>query len=117
MIRKIIYAFKYHSSPGFAKSININTSVVGGSDNLQSSTPGKFFFKYPEYFEIEFHRKEHLFSMAPSVLTRFNVDYHPLNTPAYSREEGREPTPVQINISLSFQETEIVTKESIEKGM
>ncbi|NBR25018.1 MAG: hypothetical protein EBU08_14835 [Micrococcales bacterium] len=116
-LRQIIRAFKYHSAPGFASSVSVKTSNLNaGIGDLNNKTPGKFFFKYPEFFTIEFHHKDHLFEIAPSVLTRFSVDYHPLNTPAYAREEGGPPTPVQINISMSFQETEIVTKEAVDKG-
>lgn len=119
-ITNIIRAFKYHSSPGFFNGEATiragNLGIDGLQDyKLQPPTAGKHFFSYPDFFTIAFHNDEHLFRIGPSVVESFSVDYHPLNTPAYAREGGNSPTPVQINIQIQFQETEIVTKDNIEK--
>ena len=118
-VRQIIRAFKLHASPGyFNGEATIRGSNFGAQDfTVRPPTAGKHYFKYPEFFTIQFHNATHLFNIGPSVITSFNVDYHPLNTPAYARNNADQvPTPVQINISIQFKETEIVTKEQVEAG-
>lgn len=122
MLRKIITLFKLYASPSFNVPGEINVPLSGlnsidGVDlkdaNIKLGT-GRHFFKYPEYFEIDFHHPKFLFQIGPSVIEQFSVDYHPQGV-AYARTEGREPTPVGIGLRISFRETEIVTKESILK--
>lgn len=74
---------------------------------------GKHFFKYPEFFTIKFNHPNYLFGIGPSVIESFSVDYHPVGMPTYNRENDQDPTPTQINISISFRETEIITKDLI----
>lgn len=121
IITEIIHSFKYHSSP----------SAPRGRTH---------FFDYPEQFDIDFHYSDHLFNIGPSVLTGFEVNYHAEGSPLYHdiqvedfeidpsdlpvRPSGdivdadgiiRSTTkaPVSIQISASFQEVAIVTKETI----
>lgn len=116
-LRNIIKLFKFYSSPSFnastSGSIDLSSIGVGRQSINVDLSAGKHFFKYPEYFEIDFHHPKFLYQIGPSVLESFAIDYHPLGAPLYSRTRGREPTPVQINMLLQFKETEIVTKENI----
>lgn len=98
IIRTIIKRFKYHMSPGFA-----------AADKL-----GRSFFTYPDEFMIEFRHKDYLFEIGRSVLESFNVNYHGENTPAYFRSStATSPRPVNVQISMSFKETTITTREEI----
>jgi len=92
-IRRIIEMFTYYSHPEF---------VSGG-----------LFLKYPEYFEISFKRDAYLFKLRPSVCNGIKVDYHGQGYPAYIRDfdGGGEPAPAEVTLSLSFKETEIISKQ------
>jgi len=94
-IRKIIEMFTYYSHPEY---------VAGG-----------LFFKYPEYFEIKFRHPEYLFNLQPSVCKDIKVNYHSQGYPAYIRDAngGGTPAPAEVELSLTFMETEIVTKQSL----
>lgn len=96
-LHKIIKLFKYHMAPSYA-----------GNGNL-----GNHFFSLPEYFTLEFAHPTYLFETVPCVLTKFNVNYHPQNYPAYVRSNEKDPAPMEVVISLDFQEVEIITKEVI----
>ncbi len=73
---------------------------------------GGAFFEYPEEFDITFSETliPHLFGIRRCVLRSMNVNYNGENTPAFFETTG---APVSIEISLSFQETEILTKEKV----
>lgn len=106
-IRSIITAFKYFQAGKYG---------LGGITNEKvdaSTVTGRAFFEYPEFFEIDFHYPKYLFNIGPSVLTQLSIDYHPQNVPAYVRDESGMPAPVEVSISMSFQERDIVTKDDI----
>lgn len=98
--------------------------TVGGiSSALKSNVAigaGRNLFTYPEYFEIDFHHPQFLFSIGPSMLTSFSVDYHPNNIPAYVRprveSEDNSPAPQAVKLDFTFKEVEIVTKETIREN-
>ncbi len=90
-LQNIIYLLKYSQAPDISESF---------SNHL---------FKYPDEMEIKFHYPDYLFSIGPSVLTSIAIDYHG-DQPAYFQTSH---APVQIKIDLSFQETSILTKQSI----
>ena len=114
LLRDVIGMFKYFAAPSFnvaEKDIFTLRDVkvsVGGS-------AGKHFFKYPEYFEMDFHHPEFLFQIGPSVLTSVEVKYSE-SVPSFARDQPAPagiPAPTQITLTLSFKEVEIVTKENI----
>lgn len=116
MLRDIIKAFKMFASPSYpgqGESINIGSGVRGMHEERLDLSAGKHFFKYPEFFTIKFNHPNYLFGIGPSVIESFSVDYHPVGMPTYNRENDQDPTPTQINISISFRETEIITKDLI----
>lgn len=92
-IRRIIEMFVYYSHPEF---------VAGG-----------LFFKYPEFFEIKFARDSYLFRLRPSVCTDIKVDYHSQGYAAYIRnaDGSGEPAPAEVSLSLTFKETEVISKQ------
>lgn len=95
-IRDIIRMMRFYTHPEF----------VGGG----------LFFKYPEYFEIKFNHPEYLFDLRPSVCTDIKVNYHSQGYAGYVRDSngGGIPAPVEIELTLSFRETEIITKNSLD---
>lgn len=94
-IKQIIDMFTYYSHPEY---------IAGG-----------LFFKYPEFFEIKFRHPEYLFKLQPSVCKDIRVNYHGQGYPAYIRDAngGGIPAPAEVELSLTFMETEIVTKQSL----
>jgi len=97
-IRDIINMFTYYAHPEY---------VAGG-----------LFLKYPEFFEIKFRHPQYLFRLQPSVLTDIRVNYHGQGYPAYVRDAAGvlDPAPAEVELSLTFKETEIVTKQSLNPG-
>jgi len=94
-IKDIIYTLKYYSAPGIAEG-------------------NRHFFTYPQQFDIDLHYENYLFNIAPSVLTNMEVSYHGEGYPAYHDiGGGADKAPVSITLQCTFQETSIVTKETI----
>jgi len=91
-LRTIIYMFKKFMHPGLKN---------------------KLVFTYPEEFEIEFSDavKPYLFQPQRCVLKSFNVNYNGEGMPVWFEDTN---APVSITMSMSFQETKIITKETIE---
>ena len=73
---------------------------------------GGAFFSYPEEFQIEFsnHIKHTLFKINRCVLKSVNVNYNGSSIPIFFEDSG---APVHIKFTLSFQETELLTKEKL----
>ena len=99
VINSIIQFFTFHSHPEY---------IAGG-----------LFFKYPEFFKIKFHYPQYLFEIRPSVCTDIRVNYHGQGYPAYIRNADGSgiPAPAEVELTLSFKETEIVTKDSLNPPM
>lgn len=97
-INKMIKMFRYYSHPEY---------VAGG-----------LFFKYPEFFRIRFNYPEYLFDLRPSVCTDVRVNYHSTGYAAYVRDKngGGIPAPAEVELSLTFKEVEIITKNSLDQG-
>jgi len=95
IIQSIVQFFTFHSHPEY---------ISGG-----------LFFKYPEFFKIKFHYPQYLFEIRPSVCTDIRVNYHGQGYPAYIRNADGSgiPAPAEVELTLSFKETEIVTKDSL----
>ena len=97
-VLKIIQAFKYHMHPEYKDS-------------------GNFLFLYPSEFDISyFHAGQENMNIhrhTSCVLTDMDVNYTPNGN--FSTFEGGMPT--QINLSLSFKELTILTKELIAQGL
>jgi len=120
-LQDIIRQFKLAASPSFGAELKTGpvslAAVLGGRDAGKNLSLGKHFFKYPDYFNIEYRYKDSLFTIGPSVLTSIDVEYHPAGIPSYARNspEDENPLPTATRLSLTFKETEIVTKENIQE--
>ena len=144
MIRYLISIFKYYMSPsrGTSNKLNdITNNLVGslGKDldkdgkikaaaTKLTQEVGKFgIISYPSLWEIQFHFtdsssrdlsqstkvNDFLFKPAKCALQSFNVDYNSgLGVPAFFKTGA----PVTTNITMTFIESEIVTRESIMDG-
>lgn len=97
LLMSIIHQLKFHMHPEY-------------------QSEGKFTFVYPSEFDITFYHKgtENPFvaKIATCVLTNMSVNYTPDGQWA-GHEDG---SPNAIQVSLSFKELSIQTKESIAKG-
>lgn len=95
-IDEICRAFTYYSHPSFEG--------------------GGLFLKYPEFFAISFKRDAYLFKFMPCVLDSISIDYQPMGYAAYKRSDynQNDPAPAEVQLSLTFKETEIVTKDSLQ---
>ncbi|WP_292486294.1 hypothetical protein [Methanohalobium sp.] len=96
-IRNMIQLFKYAMHPSFLETKVSKTNV----------------FEYPDEWYIHFRKgyRENLYDFAPCVLTNFSVQYNGSNVPVFYEDTK---APVDIDITLQFQEVEILTKEKIE---
>lgn len=102
MVQDIINSLKFHQAPEFA-----------------SQTGGRFLVP-PSEFDIEFYHNGKVNPNIPKistcVLTGIDVDYAPngwssYEVPGQSASMGGTGMPVATRLSLSFTETQIVTKE------
>ena len=92
-IRKLINTFQYYMHPEY---------IAGG-----------LAFDYPEEFQIEFADavRPYLYDIGTCVLKDFSVNYNGEGTPLFFDSTG---APVSIEINMTFQETFIVTKNTLE---
>lgn len=97
-VNNIIQTFKYHMHPEFKDANN-------------------FLFLYPSEFDIEYHHNGaenmNIHRHTSCVLTELNVNYTP-NGNFSTFIQGR---PTQINVSMTFKELTILTKELIAQGL
>ena len=102
-INKIITLFKYHMHP------SLNFDVAGGR-----------YFQVPSEFEIHYAYQgqinNYLNKISRCVLTGCEVTYGGDQFSTFRQFDGDGAAPVQITMTLSFTETEIMTKETIAQG-
>jgi len=91
-IKNIIRVFKYCMHPDFSENNQV--------------------FEFPHEWLIQFSKpaRDYLYTFTPCVLTSMNVSYNGQGVPAFFENTG---APVQIDISLTFKETEIITKNKL----
>ena len=102
-INKIITLFKYHMHP------SLSFDVAGGR-----------YFKVPSEFEIHYayqgQLNNYLNKISRCVLTGCEVNYGGEEFTTFRQFDNDGAAPVQISMTLSFTETEIMTKETIADG-
>lgn len=84
--------------------------------DYEQSWGGNHFFSVPYTVQLEAYNGSyrHPMKFKESVLTSVNINYHPMNYPAYVRSFGKaEVAPSNIQISLGFQEIELVTRSDV----
>ena len=101
-MHKIINLFKFHMHPEY-----------------QSTTRG--YFNVPSEFQITYMYRENINTYIPRisrcVLKNMNIDYAPEGVFSTFRADDKGAPPVMAKVELEFQETEIMTKETIAAGM
>ena len=77
---------------------------------LPEYAAGGFAFIYPDEFQIMFsaHLSPYLFDIGNCVLKSFNVTYNGSGVPSFSADGA----PMEIDISLGFQEVNIETRNN-----
>lgn len=128
-IQKIITAFKRHMLPkyGIGRGEDFIKGIIPGGGQTpspaeeftsQAAATSRAFFEYPDVFKITFNNEKVLFSIGESVLSDFSIDYHPQNYPAYVRSLSSPSVahPASITISMTFKETDIVTREQVDEN-
>jgi hypothetical protein len=97
-ISKIINEFKYHMHPEFKDA-------------------GNFLYIYPSEFDVFYyqngHENLHLHRHTSCVLTEMNVNY----TPNGQFNTFSDGMPTQINMTLSFRELALLTKDKVKDGL
>jgi hypothetical protein len=91
-INELISVFKYHMHPNYKI--------------------GNLAFEYPDEFEIDFSSKlqPYMYKIGTCVLKGFTVNYSTEGTNAFY-DSG---APVSLEISMTFQETKIITKDNLD---
>ena len=94
-IKQIVRTFQYHMLPSYLEQLNTNSVFV-----------------YPDEFQIEFSPslKGQLFDFLPCVLKNVSVSYNSDTGPAFFADTN---APVVVDLTLTFQETKILTKEGL----
>jgi hypothetical protein len=92
---KIVNGLKYHMLPSY--------------------TAGKFGFKYPDEFEIEFSElhRPWLYEIGTCVLKNLSINYNGEGTPLFFEQTG---APVSVEFTMEFQETKLQTRDNFDKG-
>lgn len=103
-VNSIVRLFKFHMLP----------------ERVQGQSIGRHLL-FPSEFEIQymFQGKENKFYpfVKPCVLKDLSVDYGPGGESQHFRPDPEgNPGPIETNMTLSFTETEIITKESVVEG-
>lgn len=81
--------------------------------NVSLSSNSSAFFNFPYYFDIFFitPATDKMFNIKRAALTDMNVDYAGAGTPSFFNESW---APVDIKMSLTFKEMELLTQNEIE---
>jgi len=92
-LKELIHVMRHHMLPAY----KFGTERAG------------FAFVYPDEFTIEFGEKikPYLYDIGTSVMTDLTVNYNGEGVPTFFEQTG---APVSIDISMSFQETRILTR-------
>ena len=105
-VKDIIKLFRYHQAPESRSNASLFLGLPSTFDIMYMYQPDATNGGQTEAHENTFYNK-----IATCVLTSVNVDYTPGKVA--SHQQG---APVLIKMSLSFMETEILTKDHILKG-
>ncbi len=100
-VQDIIKLFRFHMAP-----------ELKGPQHRFLTLPSTFDIHYMYQHDKDYASENNFYSkIATCVLKDVNVDYTPNGVKSF-----QDGSPTQINMSLSFQETEILTKQSINAG-
>lgn len=112
------FGFKYRFLPkSEAESLHVKSIIDKFKFHMHPElSTNKLFFIYPSEFQITYYyqdkKNDYLHSFKPCVLESMDVTY---GGDTYSSFLNKG-WPTEINLSLTFRETEILTKDQIDKG-
>lgn len=100
LIDQIIQVFKFYMLPA-------QGSLTGSPDS-------SLFFSFPYEFQITYSVQDTTFTLLPSVLERFDVDYSGADQPKFfvSSGEGKQ-YPTKITMTLQFREVVLLNRDHI----
>ncbi len=104
----------------FKKNMHPKLKTLNGSDKAKVSTLG-IFYQYPNVYKISFHshgkENEWMHKMAVCALTNMEVNYTASGTSSFLRDtDNKGSPPADVNVTLSFIELEILSRDNIEEG-
>jgi len=100
-VQAIIKLFRFHMAP-----------ELMGNNKRYLRLPSTFDIHYMYQHSLESGHENNFYSkIATCVLSGVNVDYTPGGVKSF-----QDGSPTQITMGLSFQETELLTKDMINKG-
>ena len=111
------FAFKYKFMPkNQRESLNVFNIIKTFKYHMHPEmSENKLFFIYPSVFDITYYFQgtpnTYFHKFRPCVLESLDVNYGGEQFSSF-----HNGTPTEVNLSLTFRELEILTKESIEKG-
>lgn len=105
------HSFQYKfSARTESESYSLNNIIYEFKKAMHPSIDGKAFFKYPDEFDIRFPNDQgFLFEIGKSVLRDFSLNYTP-DGGSYFHKNG---APVSVQMSMTFVEIDILTKQEI----
>lgn len=112
------FPFNYKLIPKNKKEAVMIQSIIKEFKLAQAAsfnpTSKNNLFEYPDIFDIRLTQatENNLFKIGQCALRDMSVNYHGEGMPAYFNEK----IPFSIELSLTFQEIQIVMREDIEKG-
>lgn len=108
------HQFNYKLSPRSAGESGILQAIIYQLKlAMAPSIDGGAFFDYPDEFDISFPQNEDfMFKIGTSVLTDFSINYAPDGQSAFHSNGA----PVSVQMSMSFTEIDVITKDKIAEG-
>ena len=118
LLRSLIMHFKMNMLPSHTLEGELGKTLQSTVGTAKGSAGSRAFFSYPREWRINWAPKVSydLFPVNQCVLTNFAVSYHGEGKGFYHEPQPGKATPTSVNITLQFEETEIVTRETIEAG-
>jgi len=117
------YSFEHNIAPKSVVDSALVLDMINQlKDGMLPEEVDNFTLSYPDEFDIAFftidqsgqaRRNKFLFGINRSVMTSFSVNYNGQGTPRFFEEDG---APVNIQISMSFRETLIPTRQSVRRS-
>lgn len=111
------HTFAYKLSPKNSTESDSANEIIKFFKKAQAPTmvnsSANHLFGYPDEFQITFNNEQNLFKILNCVLKDFTVNYHGQGQAAYFRDTK---APVDIEISMTFQEMGVLTRDLIEQG-
>jgi hypothetical protein len=112
-IDELIRAFRYNSLPDYSAELTPNGQASPG-DNLSDR-----WLTVPSVWNIRFfsggNEMKYIPLLKVCVIKNISVNFTPDNVWSTHLVDGKQPAPVAYDLSIEFQEVEIITRTEVEK--